>query len=320
MLFLLGLFLAAGCTGRLLPSGQPEGGTRDARFVIITTKGTDTLESLARTYLKDGGQAWRIAAYNQIDSLKPGQRVVIPLVPIQHGGLRPDGYQTIPVLAYLDMASSPKQSDTVSARGFERQLQYLRQNGFTPVSLDHLSAFLNLRGDLPPGALVISLDTTRPWAYEIAYPLLKKYGMRGTLFFSVDQVGQKGYLDWRQLAEMAGGGMDMGLQGNPLQIPPKESLASYLKSYEAGLSQPKKLFRKHLNTPCRYFAFASGLSDDLTVSLLKKHGYLAAFTRQRGSNPFFMDNFALKRSVIHGHYDMQKFQRNLATFRAMELK
>jgi hypothetical protein len=28
----------------------------------------------------------------------------------------------------------------------------------------------------------------------------------------------------------------------------------------------------------------------------------------------------IKRSVIHGHYDIDKFRRNLATFRAMELK
>ena len=319
-ILLLGLLMVSGCTGHLVPPAHHQETTRNSRFVIITAGEQDTLESLARTYLKDSRQAWRIAAYNQIEHLNAGQRVVIPRVPTQHGGLRIDGYQTVPILVYLNMASAPRQPDTVSARAFERQLNYLSENGFTTISLDQLNAFLNLRGDLPPNALVISMDTTRTWAYDIAYPALKRHAMKAALFFNVDQVGQKSRLTWPQISKMAADGIDMGLHGDPLRAPPKESLAAYLNGYEEGLRTPKKFFLKRLKIPCRYFAYASGKSDDLTISLLKKHGYRAGFTHQRGSNPFFIDDFMLRRSVIHGHYDMQKFRRNLTTFRAMELK
>lgn len=321
-LLVLGLLVLAGCTGHIMPEtdDDPVKSGANPRFTIVTASENDTFESLARTHLKDKRQGWRIAAYNQTGAIKKGQRLIIPKVPFRPGGLTVDGYQTVPILTYLDMAVTPKRTETISARGFERQLAYLSENGFTAVSLNQLSAFLNLRGDLPAQSIVITMDTTRGWAFDLAYPLLKKYEMRGALFFSPRQVGQQGNLTWQQLAEMAANGIDMGLYGTALEAPAKESLADYLKTYEADLAGPKKLFPKRLKLPCRYFAFASGKSDDLTIALLKKHGYRAGFTRQRGSNPFFTDAFALKRSVIYGHYDMQKFRRNLTAFRSMELR
>jgi peptidoglycan/xylan/chitin deacetylase (PgdA/CDA1 family) len=314
------LLATMGCTGRVLPAPEAEKPTADSRFIIVTAREGDTFESLARKYLGDSRQGWRIASYNRMDTIEAGRRLLIPKVPIRHGGLQVDGYQTVPILVYLDMAAVPKGKRTVSARGFERHLKYLDETGYATITPDQLNAFLDLRGDLPPRAVMISMDTTRPWAYDIAFPALKRRNMRGTLFFDVDRVGTKGHLTWKQLRDMAAYGISMGLYGHPLRTPAKESLADYLKTYEAGLTRPKSLFRDKLKVACRYYAFAEGGSDDFTVALLKKHDYRAAFTRQRGSNPFFADEFALKRSVIRGEDDLQAFRRALSTFRTMELR
>ncbi len=40
----------------------------------------------------------------------------------------------------------------------------------------------------------------------------------------------------------------------------------------------------------------------------------------RGANPFFVDNFRVKRSVIYGGYDLDKFKKNLAVFREEKLE
>ena len=50
------------------------------------------------------------------------------------------------------------------------------------------------------------------------------------------------------------------------------------------------------------------------VELLKKRGYRAAFTVTRGSNPFYVDNYRINRTVIYRDYDMAKFEADLAVF------
>ncbi len=319
-LILLGTILATGCTGQFLPEGRTPAIVGTDQFIMVSVASGDTYASLAETHLKDKNKAWQIAASNQNKPLSPGQRIIIPLVPVVYGGLEKNGYQTVPVLVYTELAGAPSKSNIVSSSNFHRQLDYLDANGFVPVSLDQLLAFLELENRLPPNAVVISFDTTACWAYDIAYPALKQREMKAAIFVSPDEIGQKGNLTWAQLTEMAAAGMDVGLYGPRIKTPAKEDVKTYLDALEARYVDPQKAFQHHLRRPCRYFAYPRGKSSDLTIAMLKKHGYQAAFTRRRGSNPFFTDNFKIKRSVIYGHFDMTRFRQNLTTFHAAELK
>jgi peptidoglycan/xylan/chitin deacetylase (PgdA/CDA1 family) len=319
-LLLLGIILSTGCTGQFLPKNQTPVTARTDRFIMVSVATGDTYASLAETYLKDKNRAWQIAASNQNKPLSPGQRIIIPLVPVSYGGLQNNGYQTVPVLVYTELAAAPSKSKIVSARNFHQQLDYLSTNGFVPVSLDQFHGFLELKDQLPPKAVVITFDTTAAWAYDIAYPALKQRGMKAAIFISPDQVGQKGNVTWGQLAEMVSAGMDVGLYGPSIKAPAKEDVKTYLETLETKFTDPQKIFQRQLKQPCRYFAYPQGESNDLIIALLKKHGYQAAFTRKRGNNPFFADNFKIKRSMIYGHYDMARFSQNLTTFHSAELK
>lgn len=317
---LLATIITSGCTGRLLSESRNPATVQTDTFIMVSVASGDTYASLADTYLKDKRRYWQISALNENRPLSAGQRIIIPLVPLAYGGLRQDGYQTVPVLRYTELASAPTDAKILSAHKFDSQLDYLSANGFTVVSLDQFYAFLELKDQLPPKAIVISLDTTAAWAYEIAYPALKQRGMKSVLFISPGEVGRKGYLTWPQLAEMAGTGVEIGLYGPKIETPAKADAKAFLESLEAKLVDPQKAFLHHLKQPCRYFAYYQGQSNDLLIALLKKHGYRAAFTRKRGSNPFFTDNFKIKRSTIYGGYDLARFEKNLTTFHSAELK
>ena len=63
-----------------------------------------------------------------------------------------------------------------------------------------------------------------------------------------------------------------------------------------------------------YLAYPYGGTNHLVVALLRKLGYRAAFTVERGSNPFFVDRFRMYRSMIYGEYDLHDFEENLKAF------
>ena len=67
-------------------------------------------------------------------------------------------------------------------------------------------------------------------------------------------------------------------------------------------------------------AYPYGATNSLVISLLKNHGYRAAFTVKRESNPFFVNNFMINRSVIHGEFDMDQFKKNLSVFKEINLE
>ncbi|MGD9366495.1 MAG: polysaccharide deacetylase family protein [Desulfobacteraceae bacterium] len=319
-LFLLWMLGTAGCNPQFLDRSPEPAPAETRHFVMVTAKSGDTLAALAGTYLNDPEKAWQIAAYNRIESLTQGQQIVIPRVPLRYGGIEQNGFQTVPVLLYTALSNDPSNSKAVHARDFDRQMQYLNENGYATVSLDQFHAFLTLKDQLPPDAVIVSFDTTRPWVYEIAFPILRQRGMKAALFIRLNDIGAKGRLTWAQLAEMSSGGFEIGVYSSPIKVPAREDLKQYFETFDKAMAEPKNAFKTHLKKPCRYFSYGRLPSNDLTIAMLKKHGYRAAFTRKRGANPFFVDNFKIKRSIIYSNYNMDQFRQNLVTFRSAELR
>jgi peptidoglycan/xylan/chitin deacetylase (PgdA/CDA1 family) len=317
---LLCLLAAVGCSGRFLSAAQTPSAVEEKQFVIVTAGADDSLVSLARTHLKDGDKAWQIADFNDIEGVTPGQRVVIPLMPMHPGGIYENGYQTVPVLLYDRLTHSPSKAKAVNIQDFKRQMVYLNENGYTTVSLDQFYGFLSQMDQLPPMSIIVTFDTTRSWAYEIAFPILKSLEMKAAFFIRPDEIGTPGRMTWAQVAEMARGGMDFGLYGSRIEPPEGEHAKDFFTAYEEELTTAQQGFKSKIRRTCRYFAFPGGTRHDMTVAMLKKHGYRAGFTSDRGTNPFFADNFKIKRAAIYGYYSMAQFRQNLTTFRSAELK
>lgn len=316
--------ITAGCTGRFLPGTNTPETVQDNHLAIVRVGPRDTLESLAKTYLGDSDKAWQIAAYNQVQTAEAGRRLVIPLKPVVYGGMHVDGYQAVPILLYAKIAAGKKVSYGISADLFEGQIQFLRQSGYRTVTLDALHGFFNLEEQLPPKAIVITFDSARRWVYEIAYPILKRYGFRAAVFVPTGRIGKPGYMGWQDLAAMAADGFDVGASGvstrNLITLAKDDDPAVYLQNLEEEIAKPRLAIVAGLKQPCRYFAYPAGQTNDLIISMLKKNGYKAAFTRRSGSNPFFTSNYNVRRFVIANQVDAARFRQNLTTFVAAELR
>ncbi len=74
-----------------------------------------------------------------------------------------------------------------SAAAFNEQLAYLKAH-YQVVPLSHLVERLSVSGSLPPGMAAITIDDGYSDSYEIAYPLLKRYGVPATIYLVTDFV------------------------------------------------------------------------------------------------------------------------------------
>lgn len=316
--------LLGGCTGRILPGIDQAGPLQDDHVAIVQVSSQDTLESLARQYLGDSRKAWQIAEYNRVMKAEAGRRLVIPLKPVVRGGLRVDGYQTVPVLLYPHIAADGKMNRGLSAAAFDGQLQVLRDKGFHTVSLEDLNGFLDLEERLPTKSIVITFDSARTWVFQIAYPALKKFGFKAAVFVPTGLIGKSGYMGWNDLAAMAADGFDIGANGATARslatLAKEDGPAAYLRALEEEIVQPCAAITGNLKQDCRYFAYPAGRSNDLIVGMLKKSGYKMAFSRQSGSNPFFVDNYKVRRFVVANAAEGAQLLNNLETFVPMELR
>ena len=287
-------------------------------FTVVIAGEGDTLSSLAAQYLNDPGMEWIIADFNGISSVTSGTEIVIPLKPYERGGLTYRGYQTVPVLSYHNFSPDKTDKMTVSRAAFEEQMQFLKERGYHVISMDQLFDFFDFKQQIPSKSVVITIDDGWKSAYEIAFPVLKKFGYPAALFIYTDLINTRKAMTWEQAKELADNGIDIqchtithrDLAGRE----EKETFKEYFYEVEKEIVQSSKIIKKNTGRDCRYLAYPFGNSSNIVVGILKKNGFRGAFTVRRGSNPFFINNYMVNRSMIYGGDDLKKFEKALTVF------
>lgn len=109
----------------------------------------------------------------------------------------------IPILMYHDVSEETWGLENLFTKPeeFEKHLKYLKDNGFQTITfedLDNISDF-----DKP---ILLTFDDGYVGNYLYAYPLLKKYNMKATVFIISDAVYSKTCLSIDQLKEMSDSG------------------------------------------------------------------------------------------------------------------
>lgn len=294
-------------------------------FIAVATKAGDTFSSLAEDYLGDSSLGWMISEFNGVNSLVPGQELLIPLKFYKKGGLNLDGYQTVPVLCYHNFSRTESDLMTVTQGDFEAQMKFLRDKGFTVISLDDLFDFFELRRQIPRKCVVITIDDGWRSVYEIAFPVLKKYNYPATLFlYTGIVVGSEKTLNWEMIRKMTKEGLDVQCHTKShrslIKKADRESFRDYFFSVQNELTESSKTIKHNLDTEVRYLAYPYGDNNHLIVALLRKLGYRGAFTVDRGGNPFFADEYRIQRSMVLGTFDLEDFERNLTVRSSKGLK
>lgn len=291
-------------------------------YAVVKARQGDTTRRLANRYLEDPDKGWVIESSNQTKEIKAGNIYVIPLLPLNKGGLKEDGYQLVPVLSYSGFHPSQSNSVTISKADFERHMAYIKEKGYQPVSLDKLFDFFELKDSLPKNAIAITINDIGRGTHSIAYPILKKYGYKASIFVCTDFVTGRGEaLTWDEIREMKQAGFEIGNYTKTLRNltrrQPDETFEDFYISVDREMTVSSLTFKSELGKAPEFFAYPYGAVNELAISLLKKNGFRGAFTQQAGANPFFIDRYLVKRNAISGNTTQEDFA-SLFTFFAEE--
>jgi len=101
----------------------------------------------------------------------------------------------VPILMYHHFADDGSPGTTISAEMFESHIKALHEAGYTAVTFEQLCGYVSDGGQLPRRPVIITIDDGYSSVYDIAYPILEKYGMTATVFIIGVMHGETLYKD-----------------------------------------------------------------------------------------------------------------------------
>ncbi len=105
----------------------------------------------------------------------------------------------IPILYYHNLTESEDEVGdyTITAETFRSHLEALTEAGYTTISFEELSAWVNGESveSLPDNPIIITFDDGYESNYTLAYPILEEYGMKATIFVIGRSTGLDTYVD-----------------------------------------------------------------------------------------------------------------------------
>lgn len=323
IIYLLGTALALLFIGCATPP-RLEGVYRSRDYVIHQIRGTDTAATLAAQYLGNADLAWMIEEANAAKQFRTGRFAVIPLQPLNRGGIYANGVQEVPILCYHRFGHYCDSSLCVPEEVFEQQMRYLKENNFHVVTPEDLAQFLEYRKRLPAKSVLITVDDGYSSFYDVAYPILKRYGFSATLFVYVDYVGVSSKaLTWTQLRKLKAEGFFIGshsiMHSDLSKQGADESEKAYMERLRHEIYDSKRIIDAKLGQDTIAFAYPFGRVNKAAMQMTRQAGYKLAVTVNRGSNPFFANTHNLKRDQILSR-DMKTYVKRLRTFQPLPLR
>ena len=193
------------------------------------------------------------------------------------------------------MVNSMFISLAVEPEDFDWQMKYLVDHGYHTISIDELYDFLAGQGTLPDRPVLITFDDGYVDNYTNAYPILKKYNLKATIFIVTGFVSKRrGYLTWDQLREMEKNGIMA--QSHTVTHAPLPELSD--ERIREELVESKRQAETELGHPVEFIAYPTGVHDLHIVGIAKEAGYKGGFTVKYGNVDRNSNVYAMERVPI----------------------
>jgi len=215
----------------------------------------------------------------------------------------------VPVLLYhkidLPTADIKIRGAFTAPRKFERQLFYLKKKGFEFYTASELIKFYRANGEFPPRAIALTFDDGWKDNYRHAFPILKKYGAKATIFLVPSCIGQttdkvtaegeapREHLSEKDILKMSEGGVEFASHSFNHKL--FHQISEDEIKFE--VNESKKFIENLTQKECSVLAYPAGFFTDFAKKAIKNAGYEAAFSTVYGA-PDNSDVYALNRVEI----------------------
>ena len=199
---------------------------------------------------------------------------------------------SLPILMYHQIvADEPKDIHAVTIEAFESQIGWLHQQGYKSVTVE--KQFIEHPSAQPSSSLrkvAVTFDDGYLDAFTNAFPILKKYNFKATLFLVAKRVGYANdwdqapgllgaqLMDWHHIDKMAEHGFNFGAHTcthpDLTAIPPVQA--------ESEIRDSRRIIEEQLQRPIRLFSYPFSLLNESVVKMVSESGYCFACTYAPG--------------------------------------
>ncbi len=230
------------------------------------------------------------------------------------------GYQ-VPILMYHRVSPEGNPAlDTyrITPETFERQLEYLRANGYHAIGFDQLRYSLSTKEALPGRPVLITFDDGYQDFYDHAWPLLRDYDFSATVFVVADLVGTDSswdaqfgptapLMDWDTIRYLQANGIEFGSHTASHRRLDHMTETEIMEQEQ----RCRAIFRRELGIEAWATAYPYGMHDEMVERAMRRAGYDMAVTTKGWLATVWNDPMLLPRVDVVEADGVKKFAAKL---------
>lgn len=215
---------------------------------------------------------------------------------------------SLPIIMYHNITESNAKAGkyTVTVEEFKADLEYIKEKGYSTVTVAEVTDYVNGKNILPDKPIMITFDDGFESFYTLGYPLLKQFGMKavvsviGSVTDKYSQINDHNInysnLTWAEINEMHKNGlvefqnhsynMHASKNGQRKGISKMngESEAVYRKALTEDLEKAQELFNNNCGFEPTAVAYPYGAKSKTTLDIIKDCGFVCTLGCEEKTN------------------------------------
>lgn len=239
--------------------------------------------------------------------------------------------KVVPIIMYHTVDDNPNDTINTQPENFEDQIKALSEAGFTGITPHELHNYYFNQGDLPEKPIFITFDDGYKDNYTNAYPVLKKYNMKATIFVIASRIEHEGNnsypnerpkITWEDAAEMSdlitiqnhtwdshrkidtqGGGQIGQIAGRQQNEDGSwETEEQYVARITDDLSKAQNVIAEKMGYDSVVISYPYGEANEKVFEVASSLGAELGVTVKKGVNYSYDRVMSLKRITVDGNY------------------
>ncbi|MCP8952140.1 polysaccharide deacetylase family protein [Bacillus safensis] len=182
----------------------------------------------------------------------------------------------LPILMYHSISSG--NSLRVPKSEFASHMKWLKENDYVTLSPEEAYQVLTTNSIPSEKYVLITFDDGYTHNYTKAFPILKQYGMKATIFMIEQSIGRPNHLTDEQMDEMMAHGIS--IESHTIHHLELNRLSK--QQQEEELKGSKTFFDQRFSQRTRMVSYPVGRYNEETLKLAKEAGYQMAVTTEPG--------------------------------------